>query len=67
MNDQSSKNAPEIDANEKKMQHPLKGTVVRYEQPFEPATLLEDWEVLKDDLDLVVGQPKCSMQSRGCL
>ncbi|GAB4546772.1 MAG: hypothetical protein Tsb0014_41380 [Pleurocapsa sp.] len=27
--------------------HPLKGTVIRYDAPFEPATSVEDWEVLQ--------------------
>ena len=27
--------------------HPLKGTVIRYDDPFEPATSAEDWEVLQ--------------------
>jgi hypothetical protein len=26
---------------------PLKGTVLRYDNPFEPATSPEDWEVLQ--------------------
>ena len=26
---------------------PLKGTVIRYDDPLEPATSHEDWEVLK--------------------
>jgi Protein of unknown function (DUF4241) len=49
MDDQSSNDAQEVDANENKTQHPLKETVIRYEKPFEPAVLLEDWEALKDD------------------
>ncbi len=27
--------------------HPLKGTVISYEDPFESATAAEDWDVLK--------------------
>ena len=27
--------------------HPLKGTVISYEDPFEPATAAEDWDALK--------------------
>ncbi|MBA3924153.1 MAG: hypothetical protein H0X31_21625 [Nostocaceae cyanobacterium] len=27
-------------------QHPLRGKVVRYDDPFEPAVPLEDWEAL---------------------
>lgn len=27
--------------------HPLQGTVLRYDDPFEPAVTAEDWEVLK--------------------
>ncbi len=27
--------------------HPLEGTVLRYDDPFEPAVPAEDWEVLK--------------------
>ena len=27
--------------------HPLKGTVVRYDAPFEPATAAEDWDALQ--------------------
>ena len=27
--------------------YPLKGTVISYEEPFEPATSPDDWEVLK--------------------
>lgn len=27
--------------------YPLRGTVYRYDDPFEPAAPLEDWEVLK--------------------
>ncbi len=27
--------------------HPLRGTVIRYDDPFEPATSVEDWEVLQ--------------------
>lgn len=27
--------------------HSLKGTVIRYDDPFEPATSTEDWEVLQ--------------------
>ncbi len=27
--------------------YPLRGTLYKYEDPFEPATPLEDWEVLK--------------------
>lgn len=27
--------------------NPLKGTVLKYDDPFEPAVPLEDWEVLK--------------------
>ena len=27
--------------------YPLKGTVISYEEPFEPATSADDWEVLK--------------------
>ncbi|MEC4984160.1 MAG: hypothetical protein SAJ37_00345 [Oscillatoria sp. PMC 1068.18] len=27
--------------------YPLRGKVIRYEDPFEPATSLEDWEALK--------------------
>jgi hypothetical protein len=27
--------------------HPLRGTVIRYDDPFEPATSAEDWEVLQ--------------------
>ena len=27
--------------------YPLRGTVIRYDDPFEPATPLEDWEVLQ--------------------
>ncbi len=27
--------------------YPLRGTVIRYDDPFEPATLAEDWEVLQ--------------------
>ncbi len=26
---------------------PLKGSIIFYDEPFEPAVLLEDWEVLK--------------------
>ena len=26
--------------------HPLKGTVISYEDPFEPATVTEDWDAL---------------------
>lgn len=29
--------------------YPLRGTLYKYEDPFEPATSLEDWEVLKND------------------
>ena len=32
-----------LDANS----YPLRGTVIRYDDPFEPATPLEDWEVLQ--------------------
>jgi hypothetical protein len=35
----SSKNNPDS--------HPLKGTVICYDDPFEPATSAEDWEVLQ--------------------
>jgi hypothetical protein len=28
-------------------ENPLKGSVLRYDDPFEPATPLEDWEVLR--------------------
>jgi hypothetical protein len=28
-------------------QYPLRGTIYKYEDPFEPAAPLEDWEVLK--------------------
>ena len=35
----SSKTAPNS--------YPLKGTVLRYDNPFEPATSPEDWEVLQ--------------------
>ena len=27
--------------------YPLRGTVIRYDDPFEPATAIEDWEVLQ--------------------
>jgi hypothetical protein len=27
--------------------HPLKGTVIHYDDPFEPAVATEDWEVLQ--------------------
>ena len=27
--------------------YPLRGTVIRYDDPFEPATSAEDWEVLQ--------------------
>jgi hypothetical protein len=27
--------------------HPLQGTVLRYDDPFEPAVPAEEWEVLK--------------------
>jgi hypothetical protein len=27
--------------------YPLRGTVLHYEDPFEPAVLLEDWEALR--------------------
>ena len=27
--------------------HPLRGTVISYDDPFEPATSFEDWEVLQ--------------------
>lgn len=27
--------------------NPLKGTLLKYDDPFEPAAPLEDWEVLK--------------------
>jgi hypothetical protein len=27
--------------------YPLRGTVIRYDDPFEPATPLEDWEALQ--------------------
>lgn len=27
--------------------NPLKGSVLRYDDPFEPATPIEDWEVLR--------------------
>ena len=27
--------------------YPLKGTVISYEEPFEPATSADDWEVLR--------------------
>lgn len=27
--------------------HSLKGTVIQYEQPFEPAVTLEDWKALQ--------------------
>lgn len=27
--------------------HPLRGSVIRYDDPFEPAIPLEDWEALK--------------------
>jgi hypothetical protein len=35
----SSKNNPDS--------HPLRGTVIHYDDPFEPATSAEDWEVLQ--------------------
>jgi hypothetical protein len=47
MDDQSN-DPSDIDAKDK-IQRPLKGTVIRYENPFEPAVPLEDWEALKDD------------------
>ena len=28
-------------------QYPLRGTVIRYDDPFEPAVPVEDWEALK--------------------
>ena len=30
-----------------KTEYPLQGTVLRYDDPFEPAIPREDWEVLK--------------------
>lgn len=27
--------------------YPLRGTVIRYDNPFEPATSVEDWDVLQ--------------------
>ena len=27
--------------------YPLRGTVIRYDDPFEPATAAEDWDVLQ--------------------
>lgn len=27
--------------------HSLRGTIVRYDEPFEPATSVEDWEALQ--------------------
>ena len=27
--------------------YPLRGTVIHYDEPFEPAVSLEDWEVLQ--------------------
>ena len=32
---------------DEKSQYPLEGTVLQYEDPFEPAVSTEDWEVLK--------------------
>jgi len=32
---------------ERPIDHPLRGTVLRYDDPFEPAVPTEDWEVLK--------------------
>lgn len=29
--------------------YPLRGTIYKYENPFESVTPLEDWEVLKND------------------
>ena len=34
---------------EKENPYPLQGTPYKYEDPFEQATPLEDWEVLKND------------------
>ncbi|NER83776.1 MAG: hypothetical protein F6K42_30380 [Leptolyngbya sp. SIO1D8] len=28
-------------------EHPLRGTVIRYDNPFEPAVADDEWEVLK--------------------
>ncbi len=35
------------DAEGKKNRYPLRGTLYKYEEPFEPAVPVEDWEVLK--------------------
>jgi len=35
------------DAESEKKRYPLRGTLYKYEEPFEPAVPLEDWEVLK--------------------
>ncbi|MBE9077510.1 hypothetical protein IQ241_09395 [Romeria aff. gracilis LEGE 07310] len=32
-------------ANLAQLEHPLQGTVLRYEDPFEPAMPVEEWEI----------------------
>ncbi len=35
------------DTESEKKRYPLRGTSYKYEEPFEPAVPVEDWEVLK--------------------
>ncbi len=35
------------DKTEQETKNPLRGTLLKYEDPFEPAVPLEDWEALK--------------------
>jgi hypothetical protein len=37
----------EIQPQKEETDNPLRGTLLKYEDPFEPAVPLEDWEVLK--------------------
>ncbi|MDJ1171441.1 hypothetical protein PMG71_18575 [Roseofilum sp. BLCC_M154] len=39
--------AVEVIILEQSKEHPLQGTVLRYDDPFEPAVVDQDWDVLK--------------------
>jgi hypothetical protein len=51
MDDQPLNNDAEFDEGEKKVPRSLKGSVIRYENPFEPAVPQEDWESLREVSD----------------